>query len=157
SLWQETGAPAAVTLVARRVTRAWEQGSDCSVYPFAGGGTLVTRTGATWQDASPGVEWSSPGGDYYSVGVTLAKPAGQPPSWHSLDITGMTKRGVSGIARTLGLLLKLDSEPLTAGNYAVYASSESAINPRPKLEVTYPDGSHAQPPQVSLSAPAPDA
>ncbi len=153
SLWQEYPTSAAVTLEAHRVTRAWTQGSGSNSNQVCGGG------GATWYDATTGVSWASAGGDYYASAATLAKPASQPPAWDSLDITGMAQKWVSGIEPNLGVLLKLSSEPLTGGNYVVYPSGDFTLNPglRPRLALTYTDGSHAEGPAVSLPGPAPGA
>ena len=55
-----------------------------------------------------------------------------------------------------GLLLRATDETLKAGNRSVYATDDDTASPalRPKLTVTYADGSVAQGPQVSLAAPA---
>ncbi|HYS33764.1 MAG TPA: Ig-like domain-containing protein, partial [Streptosporangiaceae bacterium] len=153
SLWQEYWASNAVTLEAHRVTRAWTQGSGT-----ANGG--CTGDGATWYDATTGVQWSSQGGDYDPANAAgLAKPASQTSSWDRLDITGLAQQWADGSAPNLGVLLKLASEPLSAGNLVSYYSGDFTLNDglRPYLTITYADGSHAPPPDVSVSAPAPGA
>jgi RHS repeat-associated protein len=152
SLWQQNGMPAAATLEAHRVTRGWAPGSGTNSNPRC-------TTGATWYDAGTGVPWSSAGGDFDAAAASVAKPASQSPSWDSLDVTGMAQQWVSGAAPNLGVLLKLASEPQTAGHYVAYPSGDFTANPglRPQLTLTYTDGSHAQPPQVSLAGPAPGA
>src|SRR6266851_4169686 len=154
SVWQEYGTSAAVTLEAHRVTRAWTQGTGTNASP------KCTGDGATWYDAATGVSWGSQGGDYDgTAAASLAKPASQQPSWDSLDVTGLAQQWAGGAAPNLGVLLKLSSEPLTAGNYVIYNSGEFTANPglRPRLTLTYTDGSHALPPAVSVSGPAPGA
>jgi RHS repeat-associated protein len=151
SVWQEYATPNAVTLEAHRVTRAWTQGS---------GTGSCTGDGATWYDATTGVSWTNQGGDDDSTAAaSLAKPAGQQPSWDNLTITGLAQQWINGSAPNLGVLLKLSSETLSAGHYVIYNSGEFTANPslRPQLALTYTDGSHALPPAVSVSAPAPGA
>ena len=154
SVWQQYGTSNAVTLEAHRVTRAWTEGTGTNTSP------QCTGDGATWYDATTGVSWASQGGDYdATAAASLAKPAGQQPSWDNLDITGLAQQWVDGGAANLGVLLKLASEPATPGNWVIYNSGEFTANTglRPKLTLTYADGSHAQPPAVSASAPAPGA
>jgi RHS repeat-associated protein len=155
SVWQEYGTSNAVTLEAHRVTRAWTEGSGID-----GSSNPCTGDGATWYDATTGVSWTNQGGDYASAAAaSLAKPASQPPSWDNLDVTGLAQQWVNGSQPNLGVLLKLSSEPLSVGNYVIYNSGEFTANPglRPQLALTYTDGSHALPPAVSVSAPAPGA
>src|SRR6266851_163782 len=154
SVWQEYGTSAAVTLEAHRVTRAWTQGTGTNASP------QCTGDGATWYDAATGVSWDGQGGDYDgTAAASLAKPASQQPSWDSLDVTGLAQQWAGGAAPNLGVLLKLSSEPATAGNSVIYNSGEFTANPglRPRLTLTYTDGSHALPPAVSVSGPAPGA
>jgi RHS repeat-associated protein len=153
SLWQQYAASNAVTLEAHRVTRSWTEGSGSNTNVLCG-------SGATWYDAAPGVSWTSQGGDYDStVAASLAKPANQASGWDNLSITSLVQHWVSGAQPNLGVLLKLSSEPLANGNNPIYNSSDFTAEPglRPKLSLTYTDGSHALPPTVSLSAPAPGA
>ncbi len=154
SVWQAYPASDAATVEAHRVTRAWTQGTGTNTNP------QCTGDGATWYDATTGVSWASQGGDYDpTAAASLAKPAGQQPSWDNLDITGLAQQWVNGSAPNLGVLLKLSSEAATAGNWVIYNSSDFTANTglRPQLTLTYSDGSHALPPTVSVSAPAPSA
>jgi RHS repeat-associated protein len=150
SVWQQYGAANAATLEAHRVTRAWTQGS----------GNAQCTGGATWYDATTGATWASQGGDYDPVvAASLAKSANQSSSWDNLAIRDLAQQWVSGAQPNLGVLLKLGSEPLASGNNVIYNSGEFALEPglRPKLALTYTDGSHALPPAVSVSAPGPGA
>jgi hypothetical protein len=67
--------------------------------------------------------------------------------------------GVSGQAPNLGMLLKSDNEAQVNCDFTVLASNDYSPAPkvRPQLQVTYTDGSHATPPTVAVSAPAPGA
>src|SRR5262249_8090547 len=112
--------------------------------------------------AAPVCGWANPsgGGDYDSrVAASLAKSASQPSGWDNLDIKSLVQQWVSGTQPNLGVLLKLSSEPLADGNNPIYNSSDFTAEPglRPKLTLSYTDGSHALGPTVSLSAPAPGA
>ena len=151
SLWQQYGASNALTLEAHRVTRSWIEGSGSNMNVLCG-------SGATWYDAAPGVTWTGQGGDYDSTVVaSLAKPAGQSNSWDNVSIASLVQQWVNGSAPNLGVLLKMSSEPLSNGNGVTYDSSDFTATPnlRPKLALTYTDGSHALPPVVAVSAPAP--
>jgi RHS repeat-associated protein len=151
SLWQQYGASNALTLEAHRVTRSWIEGAGSNMNVLCG-------SGSTWYDAAPGVTWTGEGGDYDSTVVaSLAKPAGQSNSWDNLSIASLVQQWVGGSAPNLGVLLKMSSEPLSNGNGVTYDSSDFTAGPslRPKLALTYTDGSHALPPAVSVSAPAP--
>ena len=107
STWQEYWAATAVTLQAHRVTQAWDEGTGTS----SGG---CTGDGATWYDATTGVQWASQGGDYDPANAaSLAKPASQTSSWDRLDITGLAQQWVDGTAANLGVLLKLASGPMS--------------------------------------------
>jgi RHS repeat-associated protein len=86
-------------------------------------------------------------------------PANEEENWDSFDVSGIVSKWVSGQAPNLGLLLKSDSETEGTFNFAVFAGNDYSASPavRPQLQVTYTDGSHATPPVVSVSAPAPGA
>src|SRR5262249_17126851 len=112
--------------------------------------------------AAPVCGWANPsgGGDYDSrVAASLAKSASQPSGWDNLDIKSLVRQWVSGAQPNLGVLLKLSSEPLADGNNPIYNSSDFTAEPglRPRLSLSYTDGSHALPPTVSVSSPAPGA
>src|SRR5260370_23759523 len=105
--------------------------------------------------------WSTNGGDFAgsmasSQGSIRALDA---ENWASCDVSNIVAKWVSGQAPDLGLLIKSDNEALANYNLTVMASNDysPAASVRPELQVTYTDGSHAIPPSVSVSTPAPGA
>ncbi len=154
SLWQSYPTGNAVTLEAHQATRAWTEGTGVN------DNAQCTGDGATWYDATTGVNWDGQGGDYVgTAAASLAKAADQQPSWDNLNLTTLTQQWVNGSAANLGVLLKFATEPATAGNWVTYTTGDFNANPslRPKLTLTYTDGSHALPPAVSVSKPGPGA
>ncbi len=152
SLWQSYPTGNAVTLEAHQVTRAWTEGTGVN------DNAQCTGDGATWYDATTGVNWNAQGTDYVATAAAnLAKAANQQPSWDNLNVTNLAQQWVNGSAANLGVLLKFATEPGTAGNWVTYTTGDFNANPslRPKLTLTYTDGSHALPPAVTVSAPAP--
>ena len=73
----------------------------------------------------------------------MASPTSSPDGW--------------GAGPNLGLLFKSDNEAQVNYDFTVLASNDYSPGVRPQLQVTYSDGSHAIPPTVAVSAPAPGA
>lgn len=148
SLWHSGSVPSAVTVNAHRVTSSWKEGT---------GRTQCTGDGATWYDREEPVKWVSQGGDFAATAEgSVANPAGEGAGWDDFDVTSMVQKWVGGQAPNLGVLLKLSDESLVDGRDYPYYSDDFAATPtlRPKLAVSYSDGSHALGPVVSVSAPA---
>ena len=135
---------AATTVSAYRVTRDWVEG------------TAGCFNGATWYTAANGVNWTAQGGDYDPALVaSRTVAAGEGPSWHNYDVKSVVQQWVSGAKPNLGLLLRVSDESRTVQNNLEYAASDWADpSLRPKLAVTYADGSHATGPTVSVASPA---
>jgi hypothetical protein len=114
-----------------RVTTAWPEGT---------GVNTCTGDGATW--TSP---WAAAGGDFDpSVVSSLAKSAGDAPTWDSWDVTSVVRGWVSHAQPNDGLLLKLADErsspctTVTNCNYWAYATDDwPDATLRPKLTITY--------------------
>jgi RHS repeat-associated protein len=144
-----------MTFHAYPATSSWEEGMGTRS-PAA-----CTGNGATWYERTGGVQWNTQGGDY-DAGTPSSQvsiPANETENWDSFDVSSIVSKWVSGQAPNLGFLLKSDSETEGTFNFAVFASNDYSASPavRPQLQVTYTDGSHATPPTVSISAPAPGA
>jgi RHS repeat-associated protein len=152
SVWETYATPAAVTMEAHRITRAWKEGT--------GGGTC-NGSGATWYETEGGQPWTTAGGDYDTAlaGPTVSSPANAPNGFRHFTITNVAQAWVNGSKPNHGLLLRTSDETLRADNYRVFTTDDYTVEPRlrPKLTVTYTDGSHARGPQVSISAPGPGA
>ncbi|HKA11665.1 MAG TPA: DNRLRE domain-containing protein, partial [Candidatus Dormibacteraeota bacterium] len=144
-----------MTLHAYPVTSSWEEGTGVTS-PAA-----CTGNGATWYERTGGVMWNSQGGDFDSSTASsqVSIPALETEKWETFDVSSIVSRWVSGQAPNLGLLIKSDNEAQVNYNFTVLASNDYSPAPgvRPQLQVTYTDGSHAIPPTVAVSAPAPGA
>jgi hypothetical protein len=114
-----------------RVTQAWPEGT---------GVNTCTGDGATW--SSP---WATPGGSFDPAATaSLAKAAGDGPTWDSWDVTTLVRGWVSQAYPNNGVLLKLADESLspcttvTNCNYWAYASDDwTDPGYRPKLTITF--------------------
>ncbi len=152
SVWETYATPAAVTLEAHRITRAWKEGI---------GGSECNGSGATWYETEGGQPWSTDGGDYDTAlaGPTVSSPASASSGFRNFTITTVAQAWVNGSVPNHGLLLRASDETLKANNFRDFATDDYPAEPRlrPKLTVTYTDGSHARGPQVSIAAPGPAA
>src|SRR5260370_23092239 len=144
-----------MTRDAEPVTSSWEEGTGVRS-PAA-----CTGDGATWYERTGGVMWSNNGGDFAGsmASSQVSIPALETENWDSFDVSNIVAKWVSGQAPYLGLLIKSDNEALANYNFTVMASNDysPAASVRPELQVTYTDGSHAIPPSLSVSTPAPGA
>ena len=146
SAWK-VASNAAATVTAHRVTRDWVEG------------TSGCFNGATWYTAANGVNWTALGGDHDpAVVASRTVPAGEQDGWHDYDVKSVVQQWVSGTKPNQGLLLRVSDESRTVLNNLEYVASDSPdVSRRPKLAVTYADGSHATGPTVAVASPAPFA
>jgi RHS repeat-associated protein len=154
SLWQTNILRGSGTLNVHRMTSDFTEGTGINT---------CTGDGATWYERSPGVSWAKPGGDFdATVVASKVKTAGDQPQWDDFTVTSTVQQWVRGDAPNLGFLLKLADESfspcttITNCNYWAYFTDDYNVAPtlRPKLTVTYADGSTTVRPTVSVSAPA---
>ena len=147
SLWHGYKINVASTTRAYALKTDWSEGS---------GKTVCTGDGATWYDHDGGSRWTKSGGDYEPTAVAAVTNAASDPSdWDDYDLTTVAKRWVSGATPNLGVLLKADDETLGDSKWIVYYGDDHTVAPtlRPKLSLTYADGSKAQGPTVAVAAP----
>jgi RHS repeat-associated protein len=147
SLWQYEPAEALATVNVHRVTRSWAEGSGIG---------QCTNDGITWNQPEGGVSWSSPGGDFDPTpAAQVSKDANEGSHWDNFNVTQLVQTWVSGQAPNLGVILRTDKENRNTHNDVGYRSDDYTITPglRPKLAVTYADGSHALGPTVAFSKP----
>lgn len=140
-----------VTINVHRATAAWKEGT---------GWAECSGDGATWEETEGGIAWTSRGGDFDpTVVASKTRTATQTnPAWDTYSVTSAVQRWVSGQAPNHGLLLKFGDETPDVGHWFAYNSDEHWTSAqRPKLALTYADGSHAQGPTVAVSEPAPSA
>ena len=131
-----------MTIAAFRVTGPWVEGTGWGLDPpFSG-------DGVTWQSASPGVPWSSPGGEHdtstdYGHGANgiagqVQLPSGLSNGWVRLDITPLVAAWSSGRVMNHGLLIR----PLR-GDYTYHyfdSRNHGTAANRPKLTIKYTVG-----------------
>jgi RHS repeat-associated protein len=139
-----------------RVTRAWREGNGA--YPGQCNGS-----GADWNETQGGVRWSASGGggDFDPTeDATLPAKTRDSAGQDSFNVLNLVREWASGAAPNHGMLLKLRDEtiPTSGSTYFDYhADDHTTASERPKLTVTYADGSASISPRVALSAPAPGA
>src|SRR5919108_2192860 len=141
-----------MTVAVHRVATAWDEGSsnwgDC------------TGDGATWDEARGGLRWAGRGGDYEAAAAATVAKAGVTgwddpvPVWDRFAVASAVQKWVSGTAPNHGFLLKAVDETDGAGKYSEYVTSDGGSPAlRPKLALTYDDGSKPNPPAVTVSSP----
>jgi RHS repeat-associated protein len=121
------------------------------------------RSSAEWiEDSSwilrvwPGINWATQGGDYDST-ASAASSGGSGLHWDSWNLTSLMQDWVSGNKSYFGVELKYGSENGSQPtiNWAADGFARS-IALRPKMIVTYQDGSDAVEPVTSISSHAPN-
>jgi hypothetical protein len=140
----EGGAESPMQIAVFRVTSPWSEGSSAEFYPEA----AFVPDGATWSEASPGVAWSTPGGDFdttsdHGHGPTgildqVLLPVDESTGWIVFDVTAAVRAWVEGGVPNCGLLLR----PLDGEYTYHYFYSDDAPDPtlRPRLVVNYHSG-----------------
>ena len=135
----------------RRVTRAWEEGKG--TYPGQCDGS-----GADWNETQGGVHWTDGGGDMDGVSdFILPFKSRTTAGTDSFTVTSLVQEWVNGTAPNHGVLLRLNNEAIpTDSPYFDYYSDDAADSSlRPRLTVTYTDGSASVAPRVTVAAPGP--
>src|SRR6266545_2137905 len=151
-----------------RVTRAWQEGRG----PYGG---QCDGSGADWREAQAGIPWSATsntttkgGGDYDPTPDVTTPPKSRNPAsgvgTDTFNVAALVREwvndpSVTGTAPNLGMLLKLHIDfPVTipADNpyFNYFSDDATTASQRPKLVVSFADGSHTVSPSVALSAPA---
>jgi len=145
STWRRYGAPSGATVNAHRVTQQWKEG----VSPT----TDCVGKGATWYESEPGHKWSTPGGDYDPAVAASATIPSAVAGFDQFSLTSLVQSWVRGDTPNHGVLLRAAGESASTG-LITYASDDfSGPALRPKLTVSYQDGSAADDPRVVLSTP----
>jgi RHS repeat-associated protein len=140
-----------------RVTRAWTEGSG--TYPGQCNGS-----GADWNETQGGVHWGAGGADYdatadASVGPKSHATSNGLPGADSFTVTSLVQEWVNGTPNH-GVLLKLGDDatiPTDNPYFDYYPDDAADASWRPRLTVTYNDGSASVAPRVAVSSPAPGA
>jgi RHS repeat-associated protein len=146
SLWRPFHAGVSAWVDAHRVTSAWEEGT---------GVEACTGDGATWNETDGGIGWNTPGVDYEPTPVRSLN-SNNGATWNNFYIETLVQQWAKGEVPNLGVLLKLQDETAVDKKKFRYYGDDFSVAPtlRPKLYVTYTDGSRAQGPTVSIASPA---
>jgi RHS repeat-associated protein len=147
SAWHSYRIDTAQTVRAFPATAEWREGAALST---------CSRESATWYEAYGGVPWAANGGDPGpAAAATVTHTAGQPAGFDDFDITGVAAQWVSGAMPNHGLVLRQEQEAPGTGSMLSYHSDDFSVAPslRPKLVVSYADGSRPVGPTVSVSEP----
>jgi YD repeat-containing protein len=162
TLWYpSSSAPTSTTgreIKLHRVTRAWEEGTG--TYPGQCDGS-----GAAWNETQGGVHWSAGGGDFDATADATVGPKSHAtgnglPGSDVFTVTSLVQEWVNTTAPNHGVLLKLgDDATIPTDNpfFDYYPDDATDASLRPKLTITYNDGSTSVAPRVSLAAPSPGA
>ncbi|HEX8081372.1 MAG TPA: DNRLRE domain-containing protein [Jatrophihabitans sp.] len=147
SLWHAYNIKTAQTVQAFPATAEWREGAARST---------CSRDSATWYEAYGGVPWAAQGGDpAAAAAATVTHMVDQPAGFDNFDITGVAARWVSGAMPNHGLVLRQDQETPGTGSLLNYHSDDFSVAPslRPKLVVSYADGSRPVAPTATVGAP----
>ncbi len=134
-----------VAVEVHRATSAWREGTGLGE---------CTGDGATWTETEAGVNWKAAGGDYDpTVIASKTHYATDVEGWDAFNVASAAQAWVSGQAPNLGLLLKFSNETPVPVNWFAYASDDYSLDPtwRPKLTLTYTDGSHPKGPADAIA------
>ena len=151
SAWHPYRIDMAQTVRAFPVTAEWHEGTALST---------CSRDSVTWYESYGGVPWAVNGGDATATAAaTVAHAGGELPAFDNFDVTGVASQWASGAMPNHGLMLRQDQETPGTGSLLQYHSDDFSVSPslRPKLVVTYTDGSRPVRPTVSMAAPLPGA
>ena len=143
----------------RRVTSEWTEGN----VPNSGSTHICNGSGMSWNERQPNVKWTSAGGDFDTSTVAATVTTGAGAHWDVFDsasnanLVPIVQGWLSGTNANLGLVLKLPTEAYAGSIGGLWMSDDYTVTPtlRPKLDLTYTDGSHALAPQVAVGYPAP--
>ncbi len=129
---QSTGA-----LNLHRVSASWKEG------------------GATWnhRDKYASLNWATTGGDFDST-ATASSAGGSYQHWDSWEIGALLQQWIDGTQGHEGVLIKYGSE--NGSQSTVYYAADGfsrSIALRPRLTISYEDGSTAVAPTVAVSQP----
>lgn len=136
------------TIKLHSVTGDWTEGS---------GTGSCDGSGSSWKDRQPNLPWSAEGGDFDPTAAASFTSSGSTPHWETASLTALVQDWVGAGKPNLGLIVKHETEtgaPALTWTSDEYSGSAAL---RPKLEITYEDGSDPKEPTVAIGAPGDDA
>ena len=109
-----------------RFTRSWDEGTGIDT---------ITNNGATWNNATGTLAWTTAGGDFdsfvFASNSTIALNEAL-----TFDITSLVRGWINGTWNNYGFLLKHNNETVN-GNDVIYSSDYGDQTFRPKLVINY--------------------
>lgn len=114
--------------VVHRVTRAWVEGAGDDFYSDG------RNLGVTWNQAAPGVSWTTPGGDYDPAVVARATVPADPDMWITWDVTAAVQFWAYG-GLNAGLLVRPENGPWR--NHEFHSREAADVGLRPRLVINY--------------------
>ena len=119
-------------------------------------GTWWSEGGATWNKSGNGNNnWVAAGGDF-DAGSSGTNVGGSNVHWELVSVTSLVQDWVNGSKSVLGSILKYGSESGSQSTLSFAADGFArSVALRPRLVVTFQDGSVAAAPTVSMSSPQP--
>ncbi|GAA1595368.1 hypothetical protein GCM10009789_56730 [Kribbella sancticallisti] len=130
-----------------RLKQPWTEGT---------GTGQCNGTGVTWNETQSGVKWAAGGSAYdTAIGGSVAAKSRSATGADNIAVTSLVQKWVSGTPNH-GLMLKTASETLpTVQAYFDYRSEDHSVAAeRPRLLVSYTDGTTARAPRAVVSEPA---
>ena len=132
------------TIKLHRATSDWTEGS---------GTGSCDASGSSWKDRQPNLPWSAEGGDFDPTAAASFTSSGSAPHWETASLTALVQDWIGASKPNLGLIVKQETEtgaPALTWTSDEYSGSAAL---RPKLEITYADGSDPKEPSVTIGAP----
>lgn len=132
--------PNSITCTVYQVSRTWVEGTS-----------KTPADGATWNEASPGVSWTTPGGDTSGSGLKfLFSPTTPSNVWMTFDVGSIVTNWVAGNTTNNGFILQVGPR----NNGMTFQSSEGtdpALRPMLAIDFSLPAVSNFLPVAVAGS------
>ncbi|MEV4348791.1 DNRLRE domain-containing protein [Actinoplanes sp. NPDC049596] len=138
-----TGLPAKTKVVDAEVGLwSWyTEGGGTGKFQLRGLTRDFSETQSTWNSASSGVSWTTPGGDAESTVRSTVSPVTGDPGWTSFKAGPLVQNWVNDASTNKGVLVRLENES-TPTQRVLFLSSEAAepsLRPRLRIVYTAPD------------------
>ncbi|NUO56903.1 MAG: DNRLRE domain-containing protein [Hamadaea sp.] len=115
------------------------------------------ETTATWNSATSGTAWTTPGGDYDPTAESYFDGFTNDPEWESWTVTNTVKNWLTSPTSNYGFLLKMRDEVASTQRAMLLSSEGAEPMLRPTLRVTYleptPESTYYAPGTAGLMAP----
>jgi RHS repeat-associated protein len=134
-----TGLPAGTKVVSAKVGLwgAYSEGGTGATFQMHGLTRDFDEINASWNQAAPGVAWTTPGGDYVATPSGSVTNIGTDPRWQHWDATAMVQGWVNTPTSNKGVLFRLANETSPTQRVLFTAREVPDVRQRPRLEVVY--------------------